>query len=474
MTGIPRPKLLWVWASWGAESGNQRVLVGTLIVGAMTALVTAVMAARDLVIAYRYGTADVIDAFFLAAALPLAAVQVTAVALATATVPQLIKTREGGDGAAAADRLAANMTAIGLALFTLVAVALALGEGPITRALASGFSADKAATTRDFYLALLPVIPIQGWSSVMGGLINTRGRFALVAAAPVLRPLFVIILVLSSAASGHSMVLVWGYLGGAILEAMAIGATAIRLNIPVLPRWHGVDRPTRTILHEFGPLAVGSLIMSAALVIDQYLAGLLAPGNVAALSYGGKMASLLLALGALPLGAVVLPHFSVQASRSQWRELRVTLIQWSGIVIAVGAPLALAGIVFSESIVRLLFERGAFSAADTVLVARVQAVLLLQIPFYLPGILCVRVLMALQQSRLMMVVALVYVATNVATSLMLLRWFGVIGIALGITLGYVVAVSFEAYFVFSRLNSLIRCGDGTGGNRNMIASARDG
>jgi len=465
---MPLPTLLREWAAtWGARSGNRRVLAGTLIVGAMTALVIAVMAARDFVIAYRYGTADVVDAFFLAVVLPSIAIQITAVALAATTMPQLIKTREGGDGAAA-DRLAANMAAIAVGLFALIMVVLALTDGPVTRLLASGFSAEKAALTRSFYLALLPIIVIQGWSIFMGGLINARQRFALVAAVPVLRPIAVIILVLSPAASEHPTVLVWGYLVGAIFEAGAIGVTAIHLKIPVLPRWHGIDRPTRKVLHEFGPLAAGFLIMGSAVIADQYLASLLAPGSVAALSYGNKLVTLLLGLGASPLGVVVLPHFSVQAGRSQWRELRATLFQWGGVVVAVGAPLALAGILYSEPIVRLLFQRGAFSADDTVLVARVQAFLLLQIPFYLPGILCNRVLMALQESRLVTIVSLAYVATNVATSLLLLRSQGVLGIALGISLGYVVAVSLQVYFVISRLKSStsrddVRAADGSVG-----------
>jgi putative peptidoglycan lipid II flippase len=456
LKGIPLPKLPWApAATWSAQSRNRRVLIGTLIVGAMTAAVTAATAARDLVIAYRFGTADAVDAFFLALVLPTIAVQVTAVALATATMPQLIKTREGGDGAAA-DRLAANVGAVGLGLFALVAILLAFAEEPITRFLASGFSADKAATTRSFYLALLPSIVIQGWSTFMGGLINARERFALVAAAPVLRPLAVIILVLSPAASGNSMVLVWGYLGGAILEAGAIGAAAIRLGIPVLSCWHGIDRPTRTVLREFGPLAAGFVVMGGAVMADQYLASLLAPGSVAALSYGAKVVSLIIGLGVLPLSAVVLPHFSIQASRSQWRELRTTLLQWSGAVVALGAPLALAAIVYSEPIVRLLFERGAFSAADTAVVAQVQAFLLLQIPFYLPGILFTRVLMALQEGRLVMMVALTNVTANIGASLVLLHSFGVIGIAVGISLGYALALSSSGYFVFSRLKSATR------------------
>ncbi len=47
---------------------------------------------------------------------------------------------------------------------------------------------------------------------------------------------------------------------------------------------------------------VSTGILSAAILADQYFASLAGPGGVAAFGYGGKIMSLLIGLGALPLG----------------------------------------------------------------------------------------------------------------------------------------------------------------------------
>ena len=51
---------------------------------------------------------------------------------------------------------------------------------------------------------------------------------------------------------------------------------------------------------------------------------------------------------------------------------------------------------------RVIFERGVFTMADTQVVSQVQAFLLLQIPLYLVGILVVRLVSALKANSILM------------------------------------------------------------------------
>jgi putative peptidoglycan lipid II flippase len=199
------------------------------------------------------------------------------------------------------------------------------------------------------------------------------------------------------------------------------------------------------------------MIMSCAQFVDQYLAALLAPGSVAALSYGGKIVSLVIGFVALPLSVTLLPYFATMAAQHRWEKLRSTLLDWSVLLLGMAIPIASVCAYWSIPIVQLLFERGAFSSADTALVARIQGYLLLQLPFYVVGILWVRVLTALQRTRLVALVALTNATINIAASLVLIPSEGVAGIAMAISLGYIVASSLAGCFTFWLLNAAIRC-----------------
>jgi putative peptidoglycan lipid II flippase len=108
-------------------------------------------------------------------------------------------------------------------------------------------------------------------------------------------------------------------------------------------------------------------------------------------------------------------------------------------------PICVLLIAFSPALVRLLFQRGAFTAQDTLVVSRVQAMYALQIPFYAAGLLYVRMLTALRRNDLVMISAGISLALDVVLNLICMRFWGVAGIALSTSLFYVASLSFAFY-----------------------------
>jgi putative peptidoglycan lipid II flippase len=100
-------------------------------------------------------------------------------------------------------------------------------------------------------------------------------------------------------------------------------------------------------------------------------------------------------------------------------------------------PLTLFAVVFSKQIVELLFQRGAFDASATKTVTLVQQLFLLQIPFYILGILSVRMISSLSGNHLLGWIALFNFISNWAGNLLLMPSLGVAGIALSTSIVYV-------------------------------------
>ena len=191
--------------------------------------------------------------------------------------------------------------------------------------------------------------------------------------------------------------------------------------------------------------------MGGTTLVDQAMATPLGQGSVSALNYGIKLSSLILQTGALAVGTAVLPYFSRMIAHEDWRAVRSTLRTYLGLAILASTAMSLFLILFSTPLVRLLFERGAFTAEDTALVSQIQALYALQIPFYIGGIIMVRLISAMKANYLLTIGAVVSLVLNIVLNLLFIEWFGVAGIALSTSGVYLVAFLVNSVWVSWRL-----------------------
>jgi putative peptidoglycan lipid II flippase len=187
-------------------------------------------------------------------------------------------------------------------------------------------------------------------------------------------------------------------------------------------------------------VVAGAFLMSSTMLVDQAMAAMLGPGSVAALSYGGKVVSFVTVVGATALGTTVLPHFSRMVAVSDWQGIRNTVRTYIKWILLTTVPLMVAIATFSEPLVRLIFQRGAFAAGDAEVVSRVQAFLILQLPFYVINILLVRLISSLKANSVLVWGCVINFIINVVLNYVLMQWLQIAGIALSTTVVYLVSV----------------------------------
>ena len=112
-------------------------------------------------------------------------------------------------------------------------------------------------------------------------------------------------------------------------------------------------------------------------------------------------------------------------------------------------------VVCATPLVKLFFERGAFTSEDTRVVAGVQILASLQIPFYVAGILIVRAISSLSANRILAYGNVISLTVNVALNWLFMRWIGVAGIALSTSVMYVVAFLY-LYLSYTRRLARLR------------------
>jgi putative peptidoglycan lipid II flippase len=421
------------WAGWSRASTNRRILAAAFAVAGATFVVQLAFVCRDLVVAYEFGTGDAVDAFLVAYLLPTFTVTVVAGSYNEAFVPTYVRVRER-QGSEAAERLFGTIMIASLVLLLVLGAILAVGIGLILRVVSSGFAPGKLALTRQLFLLLLPSLILGGIATIWTAVLNAHERFSVGAMAPALVHLCAVAVLLLYGRSWGIFALPVGIVLGAILQCALLAAALRRNTIAVWPRWSGVTPEFRQVVRQYLPRVMGAFLISATLVIDQSMAAWLAPGSVAALTYGNKIVASVLGIGSTALGAAVLPHFSRMIAHEEWGSVRHTLRTYGRLIVVVAVPATVALAVLARPIVRAVFERGAFTSADTELVARIATCYMLQMPFYLLAVLFQRLVSSMRETTVIMRAAVLFLTLDIALNLTLIRVLGLAGIALSTSL----------------------------------------
>ena len=395
--------------------------------------------ARDAMIAALLGAGGVADAFLVAFQLVNVVRRLlTEGALNAALVPAWLRVRES-EGVAAAAAFAGRVLGTVSAALILAAAVIGLAMPLVMAALAPGFAGHEALQLAvDDARLMLPYLAFAGPATVMMALLNARGRFALTAFAPLLFNIALIAVMIG--------LMFWGT--DAADAALAIAATvgiAGLLQLLMLVARPGGDRiatPLRVSfdapMRGFFAKAVPGMIASAGpqwLVVAGAILASSSPAAVSWLYFANRLIELPLGIVGVAMGTVLVPELT----RALRLGDRTTMIhaESRGLELAVGLalPATLGLIALGEPVVRMLFEHGAFTAADTAATAQALMWLALGLPAHVLVKALSPAFFARDDTTTPLWATLKGVAVAVVLALLLGRLFGAGGIAASIAAG---------------------------------------
>src|SRR5690348_5317963 len=181
-----------VWSRLPLTAANRGVLKGVLTVGAFTIGVKLVSVVKESVVAAGYGTSNAYDAFVIAALAPTVVVSLISNSLNAALIPTYIRVKTK-EGEASAGRLYATVLLLNLALLAFLSILVALTTPLWLPYLASGYSPEKLALAQRLVYWSMPLVVAAGLSTTWGAILNAHERFSIVAMAPALQPLAILL-----------------------------------------------------------------------------------------------------------------------------------------------------------------------------------------------------------------------------------------------------------------------------------------
>lgn len=440
------------WRKLLRPTGTLRaMLAGFFTVAGLTLLVRAAGFVKDAAVANHFGVAAALDGFLLAFGLHTFIAGMLASGIPSAMLPVHSELRHRVDEAAA-DRLAIQSALLHALSLVLSALVLILIAEPVVAIMGKGFAPETRELSRRLLLELTPFLFCYGMTAHLGMWLRGKKNFVIAAASPIFTPAAVIVFLFFAGKDVTIDALVYATNAGAALHLIVMMIATSRLLPERASGWWSTLRnwetDHRTVFKSAGPYLLAGLVMGATIVVDQAMAGWLAEGSVAVLSFSDKICGIVLALTAMAASEALFPFFADLVARQEWAKLRHQLKQTLLLVAVFSIPLTLLMSWQAPLIVRLLFERGEFGADDTQRVATVLRFAALQVPFYITGVLISRVVVSLQAKWVTLGLSIFSLALNISLNALLMQSMGVAGIALSTVFVYLFSALFMTVWVF--------------------------
>ncbi len=386
---------------------------------------------RVVVFVHAFDPAE-LDTFFAAFRIPDLIFQLVAAgALSSALIP-IVSTLLEREEHARAWRIVS--TVINLMLIALVVLAgvLFVLAPLVMRAITPGFQGEQLEQTITLtrIMLLSPIFLALG--AVATSVLNSGGRFAASAIAPIVYNLAIIggalFLAPSLGIEGLAVAVVAGSLGHLLVQLQPLR----RLGFRYVPRIDRDDPEARRALLLMAPRAFGLGASQVTFIVVTALASGLAVGAVADFNIAFTLLQIPIGVIGVPLGIVLLPSLSRDAGVGREVEFARLLTRSLRLILFVMIPIAGLLAVLRREVVDLLFGGGKIGDADLAIIASTLSWFLIGLAAHALIAVLARAFYARQDTLTPVLVAVAAVFANTTLAVALVGTLGLGGIALAI------------------------------------------
>ena len=396
-------------------------------------------AAKEMAVAYRFGVGGLVDAFVLVLTFVTWIPAVWTSVLNSVFVPLINKVEPDEKKHFNEQLMGATLLASGFLTMSFIFL------GPIVVDKFATDASDEARIwLRQFVIGLAPLAGFGFLVAQLSVLLLAAERHVntlYTSVAPLV--LMLAILLWPDSARTNPNSLIWGSILGVALQLLGLYFLLGNKASPMRASFN-FDSPVWVRFKSgIGIMVLAQFVMSFVDPISSLIAANLGSGNVASLGYTLAILALFLSLGATAVSRAILPVLSSSQNENQ-RSVTVAM-QWSVLMFVAGIILAIAVWFLAPIIVKIIYERGAFTTDNTLAVTEGVRFGVFQFPFYFAGIVMAQLFASLGKYRLILGSGVLALIVKVVLSYFLADYFGFSGIILASAFMYFAT---SLYFVF--------------------------
>ena len=401
-------------------------------------------------IAAWFGISGTTDAFFFAYGIILFLSNIFAPVVADVIVPYIAAARKEGRDVG---RFVGGILGIsGLGLLILEGLLLLLARPFL--AVVTRFDQPTLQLIYSILLETAPLIILLVWTGILSGTLNAYRKFAIPAVSPALRAVVNICIIFALKNSLGVRAIALGYVAGeavrlAVLMGVIIHMRLLRIRFSLVP-----SPFLRDFLKKASYQSVGMVAIWFKPLIDKVMASWLGEGSVSVLYYADRLYIIPIAFIGTGLLATTLSHWSSRYYESGVKTIARDVGRAAWMVGVVTILITVFLLLFYRPIVRIAFERGAFESGYVAEVQWVWFCYLLGLVPYTIARIYYQAHLVIKNTRFLMVYSFYLNGLAVLLNYLLMKRFGVAGIAISTTVSSVFALVCLRYYLHRKLRKL--------------------
>jgi len=412
---------------------------------------------RDTMTAIILGAGPLADAFFVALKLPNLFRRISAEgAFSVAFIPLFSESIEK-DGIEESKCMARNMMGFMFMILTVFSVIAMLAMPYVIRVIAPGFEVDgeRYQSAIDLSRITFPYLLFISLAALLGGVMNTIGRFGIYAFLPALFNLCLIGVLLT-----HDMIwdtpahaLAYGVMMAGIVQFAFIFIYAAKHGWLVVPTWPKLTPKVKRLGLLMMPGIIGAGVYHLNIFADMIIASFLESGSISYLYYADRLQQLPLGVVGIAVGTALLPLLSRSLVAEKFDEANQYFNRAIEACLLFALPAAVALMIAAKPIVMGLFNYGAFEFYDARMTSLVLTCYALGLPAYIVAKVFQSACFARQDTKTPVKISILCAISNIIFGVALSQYIGVAGIALATAISGFIQIAL-LYRVMKRMDNL--------------------
>lgn len=395
---------------------------------------------RDVLLFASLGSGPLNSAFILAFTIPnLFRRLLGEGALTSSSIPVLAGSLEKDGRKAAFSLLNSILVRLGIGLLVLQLIAI-----PLFYAVryAPGLP-ERWYQAADLSLMLFPYMVFICLGALVCGMLNVLGRFSLAA----LNQAWLNITLIIAMLAGLFLIPMDGWQRVILISAGVLLGGLLQLLVPLYglamqgwrPRLGLETHPELAkVMRLFLPGLLGAAIFQINILVSRFLAFSLDDTATGLLYIASRLVELPLGVFAIAVTTVVFPELSRLSSSGSTDGFRNVFMSGLSLIFMITLPAALGLILLAEPILGFLFQWGLFESGDVRAASPVLMAAACGLPFFAWSTLLTRAWYARQEMRTPVIFAAINLLLNLFLGLLLMRFYGAVGLAMANTLSALV------------------------------------
>lgn len=389
---------------------------------------------REIVAARYFGVSGAASAFTIAFNVPnLIRALFADAALQAAFVPVFTEMLEKGQRREAF-RLASTLFYLMLIVLGAITSLFILLAPWIMPLFAKGFDAETTDLVVGLSQVLFPIVVLLGVTGLFVGMLNSFDHFEIPAIAPLFWNLVIIASIVGLVPLFPEDEQIYAYAIGVLLGTIV----QMLMPLPLLKKKAAGERFGRSfnlrdpnikrVLLLMLPVTIALGLINFNLTINNFFGTFVSESAPAAIDKAFRIFMLPQGMFSVAIATILFPTMSRFATRGDFDNLRATMANGVRQVFMMLVPAAAASAVLAVPIVRLIYERGAFDAEATDLVAEALIWFSFSLPFSGANLMFARTFFALKRPWLTTAIAVGNLVINAVLAYLLYEPYGVAGI----------------------------------------------